>query len=103
MVTDEAQAALHRALRPATSAGSSSCRSSQAESASKGQIDYLGPVLAGNRLILAGSNGDIDQHRPATGAFQSQTTSARAISLPPVVANSTLYVLDDQGQLSAFR
>jgi hypothetical protein len=31
------------------------------------------------------------------------TTIGAATSLPPVVANSTLYVLDDAGRLHAFR
>ena len=69
----------------------------------KGEIDYSGPVLAGGRLILTGSDGAIISVDPATGAVQSQTRAATGISLPPVVANSTLYVLDDKGQLSAYR
>ncbi len=69
----------------------------------KGEIDYSGPVLAGGRLVLTGSDGAIISVDPATGAFQSQTRAAAGISLPPVVANSTLYILDDRGQLTAFR
>jgi outer membrane protein assembly factor BamB len=69
----------------------------------KGQIDYSGPVLAGGRLILVGSNGTIIFIDPATGSFQSQTSAGAGVSLPPVVANSTLYVFDDSGRLSAFR
>lgn len=69
----------------------------------KGEIDYSGPVLAGGRLILTGSNGAIISVDPATGSFQTQTSAGAGISLPPAVANSTLYVLDDQGRLSAFR
>ena len=69
----------------------------------KGLIDYSGPVLAGNRLVLTGSNGAIINIDPATGSFQSQTQLKAGISLPPVVANSTLYVLDDSAHLYAFR
>ncbi|HEX7929789.1 MAG TPA: PQQ-binding-like beta-propeller repeat protein [Sphingomicrobium sp.] len=69
----------------------------------KGEVDYSGPVLAGNRLIVTGSNGAIVTVDPATGAIQGQTTVGAPISLPPVVANSTLYVLDDRGRLNAFR
>ena len=71
--------------------------------AKRGQIDYSGPVLAGNRLILTGSNGVIVNVDPLTGSFQSQTRAKAGISLPPVVANSTLYVLDDDANLYAFR
>jgi outer membrane protein assembly factor BamB len=38
-----------------------------------------------------------------TGSYQSQTRVGAGISLPPVVANSTLYVYDDDGRLHAFR
>ncbi|MBV9527967.1 PQQ-binding-like beta-propeller repeat protein [Sphingomonas sp.] len=69
----------------------------------KGEIDYSGPILAGGRLILTGSNGAIVSIDPATGAFQGQTSAGADISLPPVVANSTLFILDDQGRLTAFR
>ena len=69
----------------------------------RGQIDYYGPVLAGNRLIVVGSNGTIVNVDPATGSFQNQTRVNAGISLPPVVANSTLYVLDNDARLHAFR
>ena len=60
-------------------------------------------VLAGNRLIVTGSNGAIVTVDPASGAIQGQTTAGAPVSLPPVVANSMLYVLDDRGRLNAFR
>jgi outer membrane protein assembly factor BamB len=69
----------------------------------KGEIDYSGPVLAGNRLIVVGSNGVLVNVDPATGSFQSQTNVGAGISLSPVVANSTLYILDDRGRLHAYR
>jgi outer membrane protein assembly factor BamB len=69
----------------------------------KGQIDYKGPVLAGGRLIVAGSNGVLINVDPVTGSYQSQTRVGAGVSLPPVVANSTLYVYDDDGRLHAFR
>ncbi|HEY0164345.1 MAG TPA: PQQ-binding-like beta-propeller repeat protein, partial [Sphingomicrobium sp.] len=75
----------------------------QREKSKRGQISYLGPVLAGGRLILVGSNGTLINFDPATGNFQSQTTVGVAITQSPVVANSTLYVLDDDGRLHAFR
>jgi len=69
----------------------------------KGQIEYSGPVLAGGRLIVTGSNGAMIYVDPMTGAFQSQSSIGAGVSLQPVVANSTLYVLDDRGRLNAFR
>lgn len=69
----------------------------------KGEIDYSGPVLAGGRLIITGSNGALIYVDPATGAFQGQSSVGAGVSLSPVVANSTLYILDDRGRLHAFR
>ena len=69
----------------------------------RGQIDYYGPILAGGRLIVVGSNGVIINIDPVNGSFQSQTGLNASITQPPVVANSTLYILDDRGQLTAFR
>jgi outer membrane protein assembly factor BamB len=69
----------------------------------KGDIEYSGPVLAGGRLILTGSNGQVIQVDPATGNFQSQFSVGAGVSLPPVVAGSTLYILDDQARLHAYR
>ena len=73
------------------------------EKSKKGQISYVGPVLAGGRLIVAGSNGVLVNVDPDNGSFQSQTNVGAGVSLSPVVANSTLYVLDDRGRLNAYR
>ena len=69
----------------------------------KGEIDYSGPVLAGGRLVVAGTNGAVIFVDPTTGAVQGQTSVRAGVSLPPVVANSTMYILDDNGRLHAFR
>jgi outer membrane protein assembly factor BamB len=71
--------------------------------AKKGEIDYSGPVLAGGKLIVTGSNGALIYVDPTTGSFRNQTSIGAPVSLSPVVANQTLYVLDDRGRLSAFR
>ena len=71
--------------------------------AKKGQIDYKGPVLAGDRLLVVGSNGVIVNVDPASGSYQSQTRVSAGISQPPIVGNNTLYVYDDSAQLHAFR
>ena len=68
-----------------------------------GLISYVGPVLAGGRLIVAGSNGAIININPVDGSFQNQTGVKAPVRLPPVVANSTLYLLDEDGRLHAFR
>ena len=69
----------------------------------KGQIDYSGPILAGGRLIITGSNGVMINIDPVTGSFQSQSNVGAGISLSPVVANNMLYIYDDSGRLTAYR
>lgn len=69
----------------------------------KGDVDYSGPVLAGNRLIITASNGEVIQVDPDTGNYQSQFSVGTGVSLSPVVANSTLYIYDDQARLHAYR
>jgi outer membrane protein assembly factor BamB len=69
----------------------------------KGRIDWVGPILAGDRLILANSAGQIVNVSPAEGSVQSTVETQMPVSLSPIVANNTLYVLHDSGQLTAWR
>jgi outer membrane protein assembly factor BamB len=69
----------------------------------KGPITYVGPILAGERLIVAGSNGALINVSPVDGSFQSQVDLDDGVSFQPVVANNTLYLLTDNGRLIAYR
>lgn len=66
-------------------------------------IRWSGPVLAGGRLILVSTHGDLNYVDPATGTVQSEVDMKRSMSLPPIVANNTLYILADDGKLTALR
>ena len=66
-------------------------------------ITWTGPVLAGDRLILANSEGQLVNVSPTDGSVQSITKAGGAVFLPPVIANGTLYVLDNDGDLTAWR
>jgi len=68
-----------------------------------GPIYWRGPILAGNRLILTGSNGDIILASPVDGTIQTTWRHRAAMSLPPIVSNNTLLVLDNDGRLTAWR
>ena len=68
-----------------------------------GPINYVGPILAGGRLIVASSEGALINIDPSNGSFQSQTSIRGSVHLPPVVANNMLYILDDDGRLHAWR
>lgn len=73
------------------------------EKKKKGVITWTGPVLAGGRLIVASSDGRMANIDPADGKLQSVTSAGGPVYLPPVVANNTLFLLDDNGKLSAWR
>jgi hypothetical protein len=60
-------------------------------------------VLAGNRLILTNSMGQIAFVSPVDGTILSTVDSRRPVSFAPVVANNTMYILDDEGRLTAWR
>ncbi len=69
----------------------------------EGAIRWTGPVLAGGRLILVSSDGRMAQVDPSSGAIQSMTDISAGTRMPPVVANNMLYVMDDNGRITAWR
>ena len=73
------------------------------EKARKDQVTWFGPVLAGGRLILTNSLGQLAYRSPTDGAAISDEKQKVPYTLPPVVANSTLYTIDQRGRISAYR
>ena len=69
----------------------------------KDPIFWTGPVLAGSNLWVANTQGQIYRVSPGEGSASLFQTVKSPISLAPVVANSTLYVLDDDGTIHAYR
>lgn len=69
----------------------------------KNPINWTGPILAGNRLIVASTEGDVVAISPGEGSSSTLFELKSGVSLSPVVANNTLYILDDSGRISAFR
>lgn len=69
----------------------------------KGPIFWRGPVLAGGQLILVSTRGHLAFIDPATGAVSRMEELDEGVDLAPVVANNTLYLLDNDGELSAWR
>ncbi len=75
----------------------------KSEKKKKGPITWTGPVLAGDRLIVASSEGQLANVSPADGSLQSVTKSGGGYFLSPIVANNTLYTLANDGRLTAWR
>ena len=69
----------------------------------EGIIRYAGPVLAGDRLLVVSSLGEIYSLSPYKGTILGKVNVSASIFIPPVVAGKTLFVLDDEGTLTAFR
>ena len=69
----------------------------------KGPIFWTGPVLAGGNLWVASSRGEVWKVSAGEGSAQMFADLGQAISLPPVVADGYLYILDDNGTIHAWR
>lgn len=68
-----------------------------------GAIAYGGPVLAGGRLLLASSEGELLTFDPLTGAETGRIPVSGLAGLAPVVAGGVVYVLTEAGELAALR
>lgn len=69
----------------------------------KHPIFWGAPVLAGGRLILAGSDGHVIEILPQDGQIIAQWEAGKSFSIPPLIANEVLYLLDDNGMLYAYK
>ncbi len=64
---------------------------------------WSGPVLAGGKLVLAGSNEQALSVDPANGTILGKQDLSGPASLAPVVAGGSLFIVTDDGTLQAFR
>ena len=64
---------------------------------------HLGPIIAGNNLIVASSDGQMRLFDPANGELRGSVAIPGGASTNPVVAGGTLYIVSTKGQLLAFR
>ena len=65
--------------------------------------NWTGPVMAGDRLITASSTGHIAEIDPQNGHLLRLTKTSGHVTVPPLVANGVLYLLSDNGKLTAYR
>jgi outer membrane protein assembly factor BamB len=69
----------------------------------EGLILWSGPTLAGNRLWLVNNRRELVALSPQDGSVVSTHPLPGGALMAPIVANGTLYVLSDDGTLTAFR
>lgn len=75
----------------------------QDEDDASGVINWAGPVLAGDRLLLASNTGIMTAVSPYTGEVLGSIELPGRTVIPPVIANGTVYVLTTNGTLVALR
>ncbi len=66
-------------------------------------IRWTGPVLAGDRLVVAGSHGQVLSVSPYDGKPLGFFDVGSGVAVSPVVANNSLYVVTHSGTLVALR
>lgn len=67
------------------------------------RISWAGPILAGGRLVLASSEGQMVILDPATGERTEDRDIGDAVFIAPVIAEETIVVFTDEGRLIAYR
>ncbi len=75
----------------------------ETEKKKKDPIRWTGPILAGGRLIAVNSEGQLVEFSPADGSTLATTEFKAPLSQTPVVANNILYILADDGTITAWR
>ena len=68
----------------------------------KNPLFWSGPVLAGDRLWFVNSIGQVFSAAATDGQPVLVAEVKAPVTLAPIVAGSTLYVLDDSGKINAF-
>lgn len=66
-------------------------------------INWVGPVLAGGKIWVASSQGELRALSPQDGKTLRSQSLGDAVYISPIVADGTLYLLTDGGSLIAFR
>jgi outer membrane protein assembly factor BamB len=66
-------------------------------------VFWSGPVLAGDRLLVGGSHGEIWSLSPYTGTLLGRVDIGDPVYLGGVVANNTVYFLTNDAKLIALR
>ena len=68
-----------------------------------GRISWTGPLLVNDRLIVAGSSGEALSVSPYTGLILGKEELPNSVTVAPIVAGSSVYILSDDAELVAYR
>lgn len=73
------------------------------EEHSRDPIQWTGPVLGGDRLILLSSDERALSVSPYTGKVLGEIELPDPATVPPLIADGTLYIITDSAELIAYR
>ncbi|WP_291844692.1 PQQ-binding-like beta-propeller repeat protein [Maricaulis sp.] len=69
----------------------------------KNRLAWTGPTMAGGRLVVASSRGDMVVLDAFNGTILSERELPGDVFVPPVIANETVYVVTDDARMIALR
>jgi len=69
----------------------------------KHPVYWQGPVMAGGRLFLTNSLGQIVEASPEDGRVLTTTAASDIVDVAPIVADGVLYILSNDGVLTAYK
>ena len=69
----------------------------------EGKITWTGPILASDRLIVAGSTGEALSVSPYSGKVLGKVEMPDSVSISPIVVQDSLLFLSDDAELVAYR
>lgn len=72
------------------------------EKKKRGPIRWTTPMLASGNLYLFNSIGEAITVNPETGTINSQWKIEKHVNINPIIAQNRLYLLSDNGKLSAY-
>ena len=68
-----------------------------------GIFPHYGPVLAGGRLIVGSGDGSMRSFDPTSGEVIREASLSAGAAVSPIVVNGAMYVVSQNGQLTAYR
>ncbi len=78
-------------------------RAFKKEKKRKDRIAWAGPVLIGERLLTISSRGEAVELNPYDGSIIREFKLGDPVYVSPIIANETVYVLNDKAKLTALR
>ncbi len=73
------------------------------EKRKKNRITWNGPIIAGGQLVLTSSSGEVLLLDPKSGDTMGRRKIGKGSNISPVLANQQLFILTENGKLTAYQ